>query len=278
MPLLGDVRAAHGRDANEWDCVRAQLANIEHAYWHMDAADTQKAWPIETRPFVLFGEHETEACGLPSVDLFVYSDTIRRLAEDLSRLYGSPGCEHLQGNSIIYRDPPGGWSDRHFLDNHPTKIEVEIVQLIPLVIGGADVEVPEHFHTTTAERFPQGLLVYFLVEARYAGPYPVEQHHVLFSPRPPGEVIDHVLNPLGIKPEYIARAARNETWAEPASVACREKEFVSAVERVRPSYIHASNPPQAIDVEVLKRSPHFPQSPFETLCRVGPTRVYRVGR
>ena len=271
------LKPLFSHDAADWQECCAALPPRPTAYWHMDAQDLETAWPIETRPFVLFGEQESIRHGLPTIDCFVYSDTGDRLLTDLSRAYGPPEAGTLCGNPVIFREPPGAWQhDRHPLlallaRDQPSTISVEITQIIPLQLIGLPLpEIPAQ--RTVKERLGPCGLIYLTVESEYSGDDTDEEFAVLLSPHAPGTVVQ-ILQHLGIAPAVISRTARPHSWDPTARIL----ELAHAVRSLQPPFLHLPQLPDApLDHYTLHPTRlRFPASPFEQARLRGGYRLYR---
>jgi hypothetical protein len=191
-------------DRPDWERARAELQarGSSRVAWCWDAFEpgpkgplTQK-WPIETRPFV----------NVPCSGWFLYSSQSERLYTNLRYVYGvgdQPG--ELRGNTTLFRDP--SWTHRG------ASVEVELTEMIPLRLRGVDLGDDLEALARSWQQIPSDAYLFSLlcVECEYER-HPDETHWVLYTPLPPHRVVELLLTPMAIRPEYVLDTGRSGAW------------------------------------------------------------------
>jgi hypothetical protein len=216
---LDRLHAAFSADDEDWSSLRAEVGGRPTVCWVPACVDPDEPWGIETHPFVLFGEQETNRLGLPRVDLFLYSDDAPRLWEDLHRTYGGPKDEELRGKTVIFREHPGRGHPNPLvewaLSSRGGSIEVELTSVIPLL--GFDEPLSASLARRLREQYPWASVEQSTRHQAFALEVDVsyqsddeddEEHAVLYVPASPAEAIDDLIPQIASPPEIVILTRR----------------------------------------------------------------------
>jgi hypothetical protein len=205
-----DFKASYRSDTEDWAAARKELEEVAHpvVFWCWDAYEPGPPDPLLGKwPLEVCDQQETERLGLPTIDVFLYSDPNPRLYTDLRRCYGSERNADLRGMRDLFRD-------RH--------VVVSLEEMIPLVLDdgrGLDLDaraLQESVTWATPAEHAKFLFVYLRIETTYEDSHSQDESHaVLYTPLPPHRVVEILFPAIVPVPGYVLDAARSNWRGAP---------------------------------------------------------------